>query len=71
MLLFSVSALTMAQVSVDIVSDRDNTMYSESPGNSNGAGDFLFAGNTNNGHSRRALIHFDIAGRVLAPPAIQ
>ncbi len=65
-ILFSLSAMLLAQVSVDIVSDRDNTMYSESPGNSNGAGDFFFSGNTNNGDSRRALIHFNIAGTLPA-----
>ncbi len=66
----SLSLMLRAQSSVDIFSDRDNTMYSENPGNSNGAGDFLFSGKTNNGHTRRALIRFDIAASVPAGATI-
>lgn len=40
----------------------DNTIFSENGSVSNGAGDFLFAGQTANGVNRRALIRFDVAG---------
>ena len=36
-------------------------MYSESTGNSNGAGDFIFAGSTAIGDDRRALLQFDLS----------
>lgn len=39
----------------------DNTIYSENGTLSNGAGDFLFAGQTVNGVNRRALVRFDVA----------
>ena len=38
----------------------DNTIYQESPLNSNGAGQNIFAGNTLNSFARRALIKFNI-----------
>jgi hypothetical protein len=39
---------------------KDNTMYSEN-NNSNGAGDYIFSGATDNGFARRALIQFDVS----------
>jgi hypothetical protein len=46
---------------------RDNTLYDTSPPSSNGAGKHLFAGTTDSGSSRRALLAFDIAGSI--PPS--
>ena len=50
--------------------DRDNTIFSENSAKSNGAGVRLFAGRTNNGNVRRALLHFDITGNVPAGATI-
>ena len=44
---------------------RDNTLYEDPTGMlSNGAGQFLFAGNNATGATRRGLIQFDIAGSI-------
>lgn len=51
----------LAQSQVTLTPSMDNTLYEESGSLSNGAGDFLFAGNTNTGNARRALIAFDVA----------
>lgn len=40
---------------------RDTTIYSESGTVGNGAGDYVFAGATNNLYKRRALLVFDVA----------
>ena len=45
--------------SVTLMAVRDATIYDE--GRANGTGDSLFAGVTNGGNVRRALIHFDIS----------
>ncbi len=51
--------------SVTIEASRDNTLYEtgDAPGDqlSNGSGDSLFAGLTNAGSARRALVYFDVA----------
>lgn len=57
-----------SQVTVDIIPDRDNSIYSEN-NNSNGTGK-LYAGRTCSGNNRRALIHFDIAANVPAGATI-
>ena len=49
----------MSQTTVDIPASSDNTIYQEFADNSNGSGDYMFAGNTVSGNSRRALIKFD------------
>ena len=50
---------------IGIGASKDNTLYESSSGNiSNGAGQFFFVGNTNNGSRRRGVIAFDIAGNV-------
>ena len=51
---------------VEITAAKDNTLFEESAANSNGGGDFLFAGLTNRGDRRRALLSFDIAASVPA-----
>jgi hypothetical protein len=51
-----------AQVTINIEPDRDNSIYSES--NNSGGDGPLFSGETCTGNSRRALIHFDVAGNL-------
>lgn len=53
--------LLTAQQSVTIISNKDNTMYSESGTTSNGAGTYDFAGRTNGGNVRRTLISFPVS----------
>ncbi len=49
--------------SAQLQPDMDNTLYEDSLGLlSNGAGQFLFAGVTNQPLKRRTLLHFDIVG---------
>jgi len=57
-----------AQKSVMIVAGRDNTIFSESPDNSNGIGDYIFTGRTGPtaDGNRRALVYFDIKDSVPA-----
>ena len=62
------SQLILAQFSVAINPDKDNAIFSEN-NNSTGGGR-LYAGETCTGNSRRALIHFDIAGNVPAGSTI-
>ena len=63
-LLIISSKISQAQIdSMSFVPVKDNTIYSESPNNSNGLGFFLFAGRTegiNNTENRRALLKFDL-----------
>jgi len=56
-----VPACAWAQVTVSIGPTADNTMYSESPNNSNGQGPGLFTGATSSGGLRRALLAFDLS----------
>ena len=58
----AISTLPAAADSTVLGADRDNTLYESLDGLiSNGAGEHTFAGVTNRGGRRRALIHFDIA----------
>jgi len=58
--LFKIVAAPVEQT-VTLTADRDNSVFSEFAGNSNGAGD-LFAGQILNSPAiRRALIHFDVS----------
>lgn len=50
---------------------KDNTLYSENASASNGRGAHLFAGRTNKGDVRRALLVFDVAGALPAGATIQ
>ena len=53
--------------SLSIIASKDNTLYESVDGlSSNGSGDFLFVGKTNEGSIRRALIAFDIARSIPA-----
>jgi len=55
-------ASAWAQTSVTIDASADNTMFSDSPHNSNGQGPGLFAGTIATGGHRRALLKFDLSG---------
>lgn len=55
------SAARAAQAS--LIPDKDNSIYQESE-NSNGAGIYLFSGNTDFDAARRALLRFDVAGSI-------
>ena len=48
---------------------QDNTIAEELPNNSSGACDSIFAGNTDNGFARRALMRFDV-GEQIPPDSI-
>jgi len=63
--IFLLSASAAAQ-SVSLAAERDTSLYSESTGSSNGAGDHMFTGRTDSGSFRRALLAFDVAGAVPA-----
>jgi hypothetical protein len=54
--------LSMAQTTTTLTADMDNTIYSESINNSNGAGQNFFAGRTKDAFTRRALLHFNLSG---------
>ncbi|GAB4420234.1 MAG: hypothetical protein OHK0039_33600 [Bacteroidia bacterium] len=62
LLLFGGCQLVWAQTVV-LNPAQDNTLYEQPNGAlSNGSGTALFAGNTNNGDIRRALLQFDLSG---------
>ena len=64
-----VALLASTQATADIVliaPNADASIYAESGGLSNGAGQGLFTGQTNDGFVRRALVSFDVAGSVPA-----
>jgi hypothetical protein len=64
-------ALTaVSQTTVLLSAVKDNTIYQNFAGNSNGAGPDFFAGNNNGNSPRRALIKFDIAAVVPAGATI-
>jgi hypothetical protein len=60
---FCLLAVPSAYAGVTIVtSDRDNTLYESASGHlSNGAGEWCFAGRTNQGFIRRCLVRFDVS----------
>jgi hypothetical protein len=50
---------------IEIIPSRDNTLYESTAGDlSNGQGEYLFIGRTNQPFIRRALLHFDVAGEL-------
>jgi len=58
--------------SIGIVADRDNTLYENQDGLlSNGAGEAIFTGRTNEPSLRRALLHFDVDSYVPAGATIE
>ena len=71
MAVLSLLAVTGARAdSVSIVASRDNTIFEESGALSNGAGDYFFAGETNEGVLRRGLVAFDVASAIPAGSTI-
>jgi spore coat protein A len=68
MLATGISAAHAATAVIDPV--MDNSMAEDFPENSSGTCGSLFAGNTDNGFARRALLRFDIAGSVPAGSTI-
>ncbi len=57
---FFVSGL-VGQTTVELVPEKDNTLFEDPQGTlSNGAGEYLFTGNTNNSQVRRALVQFNL-----------
>lgn len=57
--------------SVVITATQDNTLYEDPAGTtSNGIGERLFIGRTNNGSLRRALVRFDLSGQIPAGSTI-
>lgn len=52
-------------ISITLTSSRDNTLYESATGNiSNGAGDYLFAGQTNQSAIRRGVLAFDLTNKL-------
>ena len=66
--------LLAASAEADVVvldAARDNTLYEDATGGrSNGAGQYMFTGNTDDPRIRRALIAFDVAGQIPAGSVI-
>jgi hypothetical protein len=57
--------ISSSQTTVTISADKDNTIYSQYSGNSNGSGQYFFVGrnSSNNSNSvQRALLHFNLSG---------
>lgn len=70
---FAVSLAATGQIYADTVTltpTKDNTIYSESGSLSNGAGWYIFAGNTAANNARRCLLAFDVAGAIPAGSTI-
>jgi hypothetical protein len=58
-------------LTVDLEPVKDNTLYENESGSlSNGKGDYLFAGQTGQSATRRALLAFDVAGNIPADATI-
>ena len=59
---FGSASIADAQTTATLNASKDNTIYESTTGNlSNGQGDYLFAGQTDDGDLRRALIRFDLS----------
>ena len=58
------------QTTVILSAAKDNTIYQDATGNSNGIGENFFSGNTATESARRALIKFDIAAQIPAGAVI-
>ncbi|MEZ6038618.1 MAG: DNRLRE domain-containing protein [Planctomycetota bacterium] len=56
----------VAQTTVTITADKDNTLYESATGALSNAKGFLFCGNTGTGDKRRTLLHFDVAAAIPA-----
>jgi len=58
---WGMSREAVAQREVVLMPVKDNTIFEEDAGTSNGIGTYLFAGSTNQSFVRRALLAFDLA----------
>jgi hypothetical protein len=67
MLAFSTDS--SAQITKTLKFCNDNTIYEENTNNSNGAGEYFFAGTTVTGNKRRGLIKFDALMEFIPPCA--
>lgn len=54
-------AAAQAATTLALPATSDNSLFSESGSLSDGAGPFIWVGQTNNGHDRRALLRFDLS----------
>jgi len=63
-----VAAVPGTATNTTLETAKDNTIFYETPDNSNGSGDRLFVGNTNEGNPRRGLLAFNLTG--IAPGAL-
>ena len=54
------AAVSVRAAAIALDASRDNTIFSEFTGNSNGQGPFLYAGRNANENLRRALLAFDL-----------
>ncbi len=70
-LFLSSASLLLAQTQVSLEPSQDNTLYENATGSvSNGGGQYLFAGETANKGSRRAMIQFDLSDSIPANAVI-
>lgn len=61
----------VAQLKVDLVAKKDNSLYEDANGAfSNGAGEYFFVGKTKQNQIRRGLLAFDLAGQLPANAVI-
>ena len=60
------ASVCAAIATIDAINIQDNTVAEDFPDNSSGTCDSIFAGNTDNGFARRALIRFDVGAQI--PP---
>lgn len=67
----AIGVVRLGAQSATIAPIKDNTLFEDSGGTrSNGAGQYLFTGKTNNNEIRRALLAFDIASHIPANATI-
>jgi hypothetical protein len=64
MVAFVAVSAGVAQTTVVLTADKDNTLYESPTGSlSNGAGSYLFGGVTGQPGIRRTLVHFNVRAR--------
>jgi hypothetical protein len=71
LLSISVSVGSTEAATINLIATKDNTLIENVEGSfSNGAGEFLFVGKTDDSELRRAVLHFDIADAIPAGSTI-
>ncbi len=68
LLCVSICSLNAQTTTVSLEPEKDNTIWTT--GNSNGAGQYIFAGKDQQGRNRRALMKFDVASMIPAGATI-